>query len=128
MDIAIIGLAQCGKTTVFNALTRGIAETSGASDMHIGVVKVPDPRLGVLAGMYSPRKVISAEIKYWDVPGADHDGKSQGLTGRHRNVLQSADAFLLVVPSEYEAIPMWSLVVTTASSRSKRARVFQTPK
>lgn len=97
MDIAIIGLAQCGKTTVFNALTRGIAVNSGASDMHIGVVKVPDPRLGVLADMYHPRKVISAEIKYWDVPGDDHDGKSQGITGRHRNVLQSADAFLLVV-------------------------------
>ena len=46
MDIAIIGLAQSGKTTVFNALTRGVAEATGAasgtSDLHIGVVKVPE--------------------------------------------------------------------------------------
>lgn len=101
MDIAIIGLPQSGKTTVFNALTEGKADTTGSaggvSEMHIGMVKVPDPRLGVLAGMYNPRKVIPAEIKYWDIPGADHDGKSQGITGRHRNVLQAADAFLLVV-------------------------------
>lgn len=101
MDIAIIGLAQSGKTTVFNALTQGTAQATGSaggvSEMHIGMVKVPDSRLGVLAGMYNPRKVIPAEIKYWDVPGADHDGKSQGITGRHRNVLQAADAFLLVV-------------------------------
>ncbi|HEU0022531.1 MAG TPA: GTPase, partial [Dehalococcoidia bacterium] len=101
MDIAIIGLAQSGKTTVFNALTQGNAQTTGStgsvSEMHIGVVKVPDPRLGVMAGIFNPRKVTPAEIKYWDIPGAAHDGKSQGITGRHRNVLQAADAFLLVV-------------------------------
>ena len=101
MDIAIIGLAQGGKTTVFNALTKGAAEVTGAggggSEVHIGTVKVPDPRLAVLAGIYQPRKVIPAEIRYWDIPGVHHDGKSQGIAGRHRNVLQSADAYLLVV-------------------------------
>ena len=99
MDVAIIGLPQCGKTTVFNALTRGSAETTGAggSETHIGVVKVPDPRLDVLAGIYHLRKVVNAEIKYWDIPGSGHDGKFQRITGRHRNVLQGADAYLLVV-------------------------------
>jgi GTP-binding protein YchF len=101
MDVSIIGLPQSGKTTVFNALTRGTAETTGAagsaSETHIGVVKVPDPRLDVLAGMYNPRKIVHAEIKYWNVPGAGHEGRFQGITGRHRNVLQAADAFLLVV-------------------------------
>ena len=99
MDIAIIGLAQSGKTTVFNALTRGTAEVTGGggSEVHIGSVKVPDPRLGVLADIYQPRKVVPAEIRYWDIPGVHHDGKSQGIAGRHRNVLQSADAYLLVV-------------------------------
>ncbi|MDA1218441.1 MAG: DUF933 domain-containing protein [Chloroflexi bacterium] len=101
MDIAIIGLAQSGKTTVFNALTQGTAQAigsaGGVSETHIGVVKVPDPRLGVMAGIFNPKKVTPAEIKYWDIPGAVHDGKSQGITGRHRNVLQAANAFLLVV-------------------------------
>ncbi len=99
MDIAIIGLAQSGKTTVFNALTKGAAEVTGGggSEVHIGTVKVPDARLSVLAGIYRPRKVVSAEIRYWDIPGVHHDGQSQGIAGRHRNVLQSADAYLLVV-------------------------------
>ena len=101
MDIGIIGLPQSGKTTVFNALTRGHADTSGASgsatEMHLGVVKVPDPRLDVLAGIYNPRKVVPAEIRYWDVPGPESLAKSQGIVGQYRNILQSADAFLVVV-------------------------------
>ena len=47
MQIAIVGLARSGKTTVFNTLTRGQAETGGFGGMtvNIGVVKVPDERL-----------------------------------------------------------------------------------
>jgi len=49
MKIAIIGLANSGKTTVFNALTRGTAETaaysSGQLEPNIATVKVPDRRL-----------------------------------------------------------------------------------
>ncbi len=101
MNIAIIGLPQSGKTTVFNALTCGNADTSGASgsatEMHLGVVKVPDPRLDTLAGMYNPRKVVPAEIKYWDLPGPEALAKSQGIGGKYRNILQGADAFLVVV-------------------------------
>lgn len=101
MDLAIIGLPQSGKTTVFNALTRGQASTTGAgssaAEMHIGMVKVPDPRLNTLAEMFNPEKIVPAEIKYWDVPGADYTTRSQGISGRHRNILQGADAFLMVV-------------------------------
>jgi ribosome-binding ATPase len=101
MDIAIIGLPQSGKTTVFNALTQGQASTTGAgssaAEMHIGMVKVPDPRLDTLAELFSPKKIVPAEIKYWDLPGADYTTRSQGINGRHRNILQGADAFLLVV-------------------------------
>ena len=60
MKLAIIGLPNCGKTTVFNALTRGTAETaifsSGRIEPNLASVKVPDPRLEVLAGIYEPRK------------------------------------------------------------------------
>jgi GTP-binding protein YchF len=41
--------------------------------------------------------VVPAEIKYWDLPGLDYATRSQGISGRHRNILQAADAFLLVV-------------------------------
>jgi GTP-binding protein YchF len=101
MDVAIIGLPQSGKTTVFNALTHGNADTTGgsgsASELHVGVVKVPDTRLDILAEMYYPRKIVQAEIKYWDLPGGDPTRRSQGISGQHRNILQGADAFLLLV-------------------------------
>ena len=97
MDVAIIGVPLSGKTTVFNALTRGNADTTGPSEMHVGVVKVADPRVYVLAGMFHPRKIIHAEVKYWDLPGPESLANSQGLSGKYLNVLQAADAFLLVV-------------------------------
>ena len=49
MKIAIVGLPNCGKTTVFNALTGGTAKTtaftSGQFEPNLASVKVPDPRL-----------------------------------------------------------------------------------
>ncbi len=101
MDIVIIGLPQSGKTTLFNALTLGKSDASGASgsptEMHIGTVKVPDPRLEHLGEIYHPRKVIPAEIRYTDLPGPEGMARSQGISGRYRNLLQSATAFLVVV-------------------------------
>ena len=101
MDTVIIGLPQSGKTTLFNALTLGKSDASGASgsatELHMGVVKVPDPRLGSLAEVYQPRKIVPAEIRYIDLPGPEAMARSQGISGRYRNILQSATAFLLVV-------------------------------
>ena len=111
MEIAIIGLPQSGKTTLFNALTGGHAEATGAggagAQMHVGVVKVDDPRLEVLARMYNPKKVVYPEIKYWDLPAFEPSARSQAssgpssgsfnLEGQSRNILQGADAFLVAV-------------------------------
>jgi len=102
MDIAVIGLPQSGKSTVFNALTAGHSTSTGvggSGPMQVGVVKVIDPRLAVLDDMYHPKKVIHPEIKYWDLPPVDRDSaaSNQILSGRQRNILQSADAILLVV-------------------------------
>ncbi|PKB79629.1 MAG: hypothetical protein BZY88_12495 [SAR202 cluster bacterium Io17-Chloro-G9] len=101
MDIAIIGLPQSGKTTVFNALTGGLAVSDrgggSAVQTHVGVVKVSDPRLDILAGMYQPEKVVPAEVTYWDLAAPEAGDRSQGIAGRDRNLLQGADAYLLVV-------------------------------
>ena len=100
MDIAIIGLPLSGKTTTFNALTSGNGAATGggsAGPVQVGVVKVTDQRLSVLGEMYHPRKVVYAEIKFWDLPPADRANRNQGLAGRHRNILQGVGALLLVV-------------------------------
>lgn len=111
MEIAIIGIPQSGKTTLFNALTGGHAESTGAggagAQVHVGVVKVDDPRLPVLAEMYNPKKVVYPEIKYWDLPAFEPSARSKAssgsssgsfnLEGQSRNILQGADAFLVAV-------------------------------
>ncbi len=81
MQVTIVGLPGSGKTTVFNALTGGHAETGGFSGgraaPNIGVVKVPDERLDQLAELFHPRKVTHADVTYVDVgipPGAAREG------------------------------------------------------
>ena len=102
MELGIIGLPQSGKTTVFNALTRGRAETSPSGQAsgrpNLDVAKVPDPRLDALADMLQPERVVQAEVHYVDVPGPpEGPGRSRGIGGEHLNTLQRADALLDVV-------------------------------
>ncbi|MCH9039066.1 MAG: redox-regulated ATPase YchF [Chloroflexi bacterium] len=101
MEIAIIGLPQCGKTTIFNAATRGSAEVVAyANKPNIGVAKVPDKRLDVLEGMFNPRRTVHAEVMYVDIPAAPEGlGKTQGISGEYLNFLQRADALLIVARS-----------------------------
>jgi GTP-binding protein YchF len=108
MRIGIIGLPGSGKTTVFNALTRGKAQAgvySAARGANVGVAHVPDQRLGILAKMYNPKKVVSAEVTYVDLPGVgvasaarDTSGPaSEIFTGEAVSQLQKTDALLAVV-------------------------------
>ncbi len=102
MKIAIIGLANSGKTTVFNALTRSTAQTaafsSGQLEPNLATVKVPDARLDVLATMFKPRKITNADVQYIDVAGIG-SGQRQagGLPPALLNYLGTADALLHVV-------------------------------
>jgi GTP-binding protein YchF len=102
MKIAIIGLANSGKTTVFNALTRGTAETaaysSGQMEPNLAMVKVPDSRLEVLAQMFKPRKITYADVQYVDVAGISGGGRQGGgLPPALLNYIGGADALLHVV-------------------------------
>jgi GTP-binding protein YchF len=102
MKMAIIGLGNSGKTTVFNALTRGTAETnaysSGQLEPNLATVKVPDPRLGVLAEMFKPRKLTPADVQYVDIGGLS-TGASEGggLPPALLNYISGVDALLHVV-------------------------------
>jgi GTP-binding protein YchF len=101
MKIAIIGLANSGKTTVFNALTRGTAETtsyaSGQLEPNLATVKVPDQRLNVLAQMFDPKKNTPADVQYVDVGGLSSGARqSGGLPPALLNYIGGADALLHV--------------------------------
>jgi len=103
MQIAIVGLAGSGKTTVFNTLTRGHAETGGfgGMELHVGVVKVPDPRLDRLAEIFKPKKIVQADVTYVDLPAppASSEGHvgTEDLPAEHLARLRDSDALLHVV-------------------------------
>ena len=103
MQIAIVGLAGSGKTTVFNTLTRGHAETGGygALTLNVGVVKVPDERLDKLAAIFKPKKVVHADVTYVDLPAppASSEGHvgTEELPAEHLARLRESDALLHVV-------------------------------
>jgi GTP-binding protein YchF len=103
MQIAIVGLAGSGQTTVFNTLTRGHAETGGYGGvtLNVGVVKVPDPRLDVLATIFKPKKIVQADVTYVDMPAPPpstegHVGTEE-LPADHLARLRDSDALLHVV-------------------------------
>ena len=112
MQIAIVGLAGAGKTTVFNTLTRGHAETGGFGGLalNVGVVKVPDERLDRLAAIFRPKKIVHADVTYVDLPApppsADGRVGAEELPAEHLARLRDADALLHVVRDfESEAFP-----------------------
>lgn len=87
---------------MFNALTRGHAEVAsyrqGGLEPNLGVVKVPDPRIDVMAKIYNPKRVVHAEIKYVDIAGSPQAlGKGDGFSGPFLNYLGGVDAIIHVV-------------------------------
>jgi len=102
VQIAIVGLARAGKTTVFNTLTRGQAETGGYGGMtvNVGVVKVPDERLRRLTEMYRPKREVPADVTYADLPAppTSADGATPAeIPADQLARLRNADALLHVV-------------------------------
>ena len=101
MEIGIIGLPQSGKTTVFNALTHGKADTAIHSranpEPNVGVAKVPDDRLKGLEAIFHPSKTVYAEVKYVDVAPPRDFGKLEGVSGHFLEHLSQVDALIHVV-------------------------------
>ena len=95
IDIGIVGLTQSGKTTIFNALTKGQADTK-SSTPHIGKAKVPEPRLKALADMLQPKRVVPAEVSYIDI-GATVKGGERGMGSQLLGELSNTDALINVV-------------------------------
>ena len=98
MEIGIIGLPGSGKTTVFNALTRGRVDVASyGGKPNVGVAAVPDTRLDRLAALYEPRKRVPATVSYVDIPPpATPSGRTRGISGQYLNDLQRVDALLIV--------------------------------
>ncbi|PYU14773.1 MAG: redox-regulated ATPase YchF, partial [Acidobacteria bacterium] len=80
MQAGIIGLPQVGKTTLFRILTKAQVEgKGGASATHVGVAKVPEPRLLDLAKLYNPKKITYATVNYVDLGGMQKERMREAL-------------------------------------------------
>ncbi|MHB1953635.1 MAG: redox-regulated ATPase YchF [Sulfobacillus sp.] len=105
MDVGLIGLPRCGKTTVFNLLTHSQAEVNqfggGRAESRQALAPIPDHRLTWLSNFYHPKKVTPAQLSVVDVPGLSRS--ESGGPNRFLNDVRLVDALILVVrgyPSE----------------------------
>ncbi|MCL1839828.1 redox-regulated ATPase YchF [Candidatus Saccharibacteria bacterium] len=73
LKIGVVGLANVGKSTLFNALTHAHALAANypfaTIEPNTGVVAVPDARLQVLADIYETEKIVPATVEFVDIAG-----------------------------------------------------------
>ncbi len=98
----IVGLPNVGKSTLFNALTRAQIAAENypfcTSDPNVGVVPVPDPRLGQLAAIARPEKVIPATVEFVDIAGlVAGASEGEGLGNQFLAHIREVDAIAHVV-------------------------------
>ena len=98
----IVGLANVGKSTIFNCLTSGNAEVSDypfcTINPNIGVVKVPDARLDKLTTLLRPEELLPETLKFIDIAGlVEGASLGQGLGNKFLAEIRQVDAILHII-------------------------------
>lgn len=98
MQVALLGLTQSGKSTIFTAISGKQAPPGGAMGLEEAIVSVPDERLDWLTKLYKPKKTVRATIDVLDVPGFDFTSE-HGRTAARRLIgqIRTVDMLVFVV-------------------------------
>ena len=104
VKVGIVGLPNAGKSTLFNALTQGGAETGDypftTIDPNVAVVGVPDERLEAVAETVGSSSVVLETIEFHDIAGLVRGAsEGEGLGNRFLAAIRETDAICHVVRS-----------------------------